>query len=114
MFLIRKYFLSILLICLSASFHPSYVLHSGLLFFGFSFYLILAREFKTLLKLLTYYIILISPITLYIFLNFLLIDKELIQMGQNILVERIPHHALIENWFSYKIFFNFNLFINNS
>ena len=111
LFLIRKYFLSILLICLSASFHPSYVLHSGLLFFGFSFYLVLAREFKTLLKLLIYYIILISPITLYIFLNFLLLDKELIQMGQNILVERIPHHALIENWFSYKDFFSILIYL---
>ena len=31
-----------------------------------------------------------------------LIDKQLILEGQNILLDRIPHHALINNWFSYK------------
>ena len=48
------------------------------------------------------YSILILPITVYIIYNFFLIDKQLIIEGQNILLERIPHHALIENWFSYK------------
>ena len=111
LFLIRKYFFAILLICISASFHPSYVLHSGLLAFGFCFYLLLVREFKSLLRLIIYYIILILPITLYIILNFLLLDKELIQIGQNILVERIPHHALIENWFSSKDFFSILIYL---
>ena len=111
LFLIRKYFFSIFLICLSASFHPSYILHSGLLSFGFCFYLLLEREFKPLIRLIIFYIILILPITLYIILNFLLLDKELIQMGQNILVERIPHHALIENWFSYKDFFSILIYL---
>ena len=111
LFLIRKYFFAIFFICLSASIHPSYVLHSGLLSFGFCFYLLLVREFKPLLKFIIYYIILILPITFYIILNFLLLDKELIQMGQNILVERIPHHALIENWFSYKDFFSILIYL---
>ena len=111
LFLIRKYFFAILFICLSASFHPSYVLHSGLLSFGFCFYLLLVKEFKLLLRLIIYYIILILPITLYIILNFLLLDKELIQMGQNILVERIPHHALIKNWFSSKDFFSILIYL---
>ena len=111
LFLIRKYFFAILLICLSASFHPSYVLHSGLLIFGFCCYFILVKEFKPLFRSIFYYIILILPITLYIILNFLLLDKELIQMGQNILVERIPHHALIENWFSSKDFFSILIYL---
>ena len=111
LFLIRKYFFAILIICLSASFHPSYVIHSGLLIFGFCCYFILVKEFKPLFRSIFYYIILILPITLYIILNFLLLDKELIQMGQNILVERIPHHALIENWFSSKDFFSILIYL---
>ena len=71
----------------------------------------LVKEFKPLLRSIFYYIILILPITLYIILNFLLLDKELIQMGQNILVERIPHHALIENWFSSKDFFSILIYL---
>ena len=102
LFLIRKYFFAIFLICLASSFHPTYVLHSGFLISGFIFYFYYTREFKLLIRLLIYYIVLILPITLYIIFNFLLIDKELVQIGQNILIERISHHALIDNWFSYK------------
>ena len=32
-------------------------------------------------------------------------------MGQHILVERIPHHALIENWFSSKDFFSILIYL---
>ncbi len=102
LYLIRKYFYAVLLICLSASFHPSYVIHSGFLLFGFFIYFFSIREYKLLFKTLVTYIIFILPITIYIILNFLLIDKELTLTGQNILLERIPHHALIANWFSYK------------
>ena len=102
LYLIRKYFYAVFLICLSASFHPSYVIHSGFLLFGFFIYFFSVREYKLLLKVLASYIILILPITIYIILNFLLIDKELSSTGKLILLERIPHHALIDNWFSYK------------
>ena len=102
LYLIRKYFYAVLLICLSASFHPSYVIHSGFLLFGFSIYFFSIREYKLLLKTVVTYTLLILPITIYIILNFLLIDKELTSVGQNILLGRIPHHALIDNWFSYK------------
>ena len=101
-FLIRKYFYAVFFICLSASFHPSYVIHSGFLLVGFFTYFFSVKEYKLLFKVLATYIILILPITIYIILNFLLIDKELTSAGKLILLERIPHHALIENWFSYK------------
>ena len=102
LYLTRRYFYAVLLICLSASFHPSYVIHSGFLLFGFFIYFFSIKEFKLLFKVLSAYIILILPITIYIILNFLLIDKDLSSAGQLILLERIPHHALISNWFSYK------------
>ena len=102
LYLIRRYFYAVLLICLSASFHPSYVIHSGFLLFGFFLYFFLNKEIKLLFKVLSAYVILILPITIYIILNFLLIDNDLSSAGQLILLERIPHHALISNWFSYK------------
>ena len=102
LYLTKRYFYAVLLICLSASFHPSYVIHSGFLLFGFFIYFFSIKEFKLLFKVLLAYIILILPITIYIILNFLIIDKDLSSAGQLILLERIPHHALISNWFSYK------------
>ena len=57
------------------------------------------------------YSILILPITIYVIQNFLLIEKEIILEGQIIYLDRIPHHALIDNWFSYKdIFSNYYIF----
>tara|TARA_B100000035_G_scaffold81037_1_gene67952 strand:- start:8592 stop:10061 length:1470 start_codon:yes stop_codon:yes gene_type:complete len=102
LFLIKKNFYATLFICLSASFHPSYVLHSGFLMIGILSYFFFQKEYKKLFKILISYSIFILPITLYIIYNFLLLDKEIITEGQNILLKRIPHHALIDNWFSYK------------
>jgi len=102
LYLIKRNFSAILFICLSASFHPSYVLHSGFLLIGIITYFVFQKDYKQTFKILILYSILILPITVYIIYNFFLIDKQLIIEGQNILLERIPHHALIENWFSYK------------
>ena len=46
-FLINKNFLSILLICISASFHPTYILHSGFLVLGFSMYFFYLKNTQT-------------------------------------------------------------------
>ena len=101
-FLIKKNLTAIIFISLGASFHPTYVLHSGFLVLGISAYFILENKYQEMFKVLFLYTILILPITLYIIYNFLLIDKQLILEGQNILLNRIPHHALIKNWFTYK------------
>ena len=42
------------------------------------------------------------PITIFVFFNFLNLDKETTILGQEILMKRIPHHADILYWFSYK------------
>lgn len=102
LYLIKKNSYSIFFICLSASFHPSYVLHSGFLIIGILGYFFFQKEYKKFLKILVLYSILILPITIYVIYNFLLLDNEIILKGQNILLDRIPHHASIENWFSYK------------
>ncbi len=101
-FLINKNFLSILLICISASFHPTYILHSGFLVLGFSMYFFLFKKYTDLLKILIYFSFLILPITIFVFFNFLNLDKEATILGQEILMNRIPHHADILYWFSYK------------
>ena len=49
-------------------------------------------------------IIMISPFVIF---NFLTIDKDLTITGQKILLERIPHHANIHEWLSYKDIFFF-------
>ena len=110
-FLIKKYFLCTLLVCLGASFHPTYVLHSGFLVLGVLSYLILSKNYQNFFKTLIIYSILILPITLFIIINFLTIDKNLIALGQEILLDRIPHHADIRYWLSYKDLFFFITYI---
>ena len=44
----------------------------------------------------------ILPITLFIIFNFLLIDKSSSLLGQQILLNRIPHHANIHHCATYK------------
>ena len=55
----------------------------------------------------------ILPITIYIIQNFLLLEKEIILEGQIIFLDRIPHHALIDNWFSYKDVFSLLLYFTS-
>ncbi len=101
-FLVDKIFFSVLFICLGASFHPTYVLHSGFLISGILAFYIVSKNYPFFLKTLVSYIILILPITIFIIINFMMIDKNLTQIGQNIMFDRIPHHANIHYWFSYK------------
>ena len=110
-FLIEKNFLSILFICLGASFHPTYVLHSGFLLLGILGYNFWSKKYLNCLKIGIIYSLLILPITLFIILNFFTIDKNLIVIGQEILLDRIPHHADIHNWLSYKDTFFFATYL---
>ena len=105
-FLIDKNYLSILFICLGASFHPTYVLHSGFLVLGILVYNLLSKKYLDCLKIILCYSLLILPITIFIILNFFTIDKNLILIGQEILLERIPHHANIYYWLTYKDIFS--------
>jgi len=101
-FLINKNFLCILFICLAASFHPTYILHSGFIFLAIIFYYFYEKKYFDCFKLSFLYAILILPIFIFIFYNFVLIDKNIVIVGQKILLNRIPHHANIHYWLSYK------------
>lgn len=102
LYLIRKYYLSILLVCLAASIHPTYIIHSGFLVTGYIIYFFLFKNYYNFLKIILLYTILILPITIYIILNFLFLEADVVSMGQSILMERIPHHANINNWINIK------------
>ena len=105
-FIIEKNFLSVVFVCLSASFHPTYVLHSGFLILGILGSYLIQKKYRNCLKIFLVYFILILPITLYIIFNFLMIDENLSLLGKKILLDRIPHHANINSWATYKdIFF---------
>ena len=101
-FLIDKYFLSILFICLGASFHPTYVLHSGFFISGILAFNFISKDYLRFFRNLFSYIFLIFPITIFIIINFMMIDKSLMTIGQNIMFDRISHHADIHQWLSYK------------
>ena len=101
-FLKKKNLFAVFFICLAATFHPTYTLHSGFLISGILIYLIFRKEFKEFFKVLIFYIILILPITIYVIYNFLLIESDILLEGQKILLNRIPHHANINHWFSNK------------
>jgi len=79
-------------------------LHSGFLVLGILGYNFWSKKYLNFFKILATYSILILPITIFIILNFFTIDKNLTLIGQKILLERIPHHANIHNWLSYKDF----------
>tara|TARA_B100001093_G_scaffold186766_1_gene179355 strand:- start:1910 stop:3388 length:1479 start_codon:yes stop_codon:yes gene_type:complete len=101
-FLKGKDLLSILFICLAASFHPTYVLHSGFLVLGILFSYLMSKKYSNLFKIIFTYICLILPITIYIIINFIFINKEITEIGKIIMYERISHHANIHQWLSYK------------
>ena len=103
-FLKNNNFLSILFICLAASFHPTYVLHSGFLVLGILTSYLISKNFTKFFKILLLYTCLIMPITIFIIINFMNIEKELVEIGQKIMFDRIPHHADIHYWLSYKDF----------
>ena len=116
LYLIKRIFLSIFFICLAASFHPTYILHTGFLILGFIAYTLISKKYLEFFKISIFYFILILPITLFIIFNFIIIEKDITIIGQEILLGRIPHHANIHYWFSYKDLFSlltyfFSLFL---
>jgi len=120
LFIIKRIFLSIFFISLAASFHPTYILHTGFLVFGFIIYSLISKKYLEFLKISFFYSIFILPITLFIIFNFMIIEKDTVIVGQQILLGRIPHHANIRYWFTYKdlislfvYFFSLYLIKNN-
>ena len=105
LFLKKKELWSIFFVCLTASFHPTYILHSGFFIAGILIPNLINKNYKNIIKIILSYTILILPITLFIILNFLLLDKEIITEGQQILMNRVKHHADIHHWLTIKILY---------
>ena len=103
-FLKDRIFLCIFLLCLAASFHPTYILHSGFIIIAMLIYFLYEKKFLKCIKVSILYTILILPIVTFVFLKFLMVEPNITIQGQKILLNRIPHHADIHSWLSYKDF----------
>jgi hypothetical protein len=110
-FLQKRYFLAILLSVISASIHPTYLLSAGSLVFSYiyvffnegkfeNFRLRFIKKSPFILGMIFFAIISISPILIYTISNFVSTPIESTQAARHILVTfRIPHHAIIIDWF---------------
>lgn len=101
LFLRGKRVLAIFCSSLSASIHPTYLLNVAVL--TLTYMIILLRERKDLKPTLSIgglALVLIIPISTYVYLSFKASSPELLSQAQGILVdERIPHHAKASHWF---------------
>lgn len=91
----------LLMIALAIYFHPTYLLAGMILVLAFMGNTYLER--KTLRLAFSYgllFLFLISPVLLYVFSLIGGESSEAVSQAQHILVSyRIPHHALIKDWF---------------
>tara|TARA_B100000795_G_C22800537_1_gene441669 strand:+ start:2133 stop:3626 length:1494 start_codon:yes stop_codon:yes gene_type:complete len=102
-FAYRKETLSIILVILSASIHPTYIIQAFFLICGYLIYLLIYKNYKTFFKVSLLSLILITPIILYLYAKLYINDLQINLEAQLIMAEkRIPHHAMVISWFSYK------------
>jgi len=95
--------LSVLSLCLAVYFHPTYLIHSIFFITGYSIYNLLYKNYKNLIKINIIFLLFILPVILFLYKNFIINENHINDIAQEILVEkRIPHHANIQYWFSYK------------
>ncbi len=102
LYLARRPYLAALAAAAAAIFHPTYALPAGLLTAGFlaALYLETRRVRQPLFTGLVALAV-VSPVLLYSFANFWGSSPQTSAQAQQILVEfRIPHHAVISQWFS--------------
>jgi hypothetical protein len=102
LFLNQKVYLSLFAIGIAVVFHPTYLLTSGILVFA---YLVSeykdSKNLKEVYKIALFALILVSPILIYVFQFFSGITSLASSQAQEILVNyRIPHHAIIGEWFN--------------
>ena len=103
-FYLNSYFvISILSLCVAVYFHPTYLIHSIFFISGYLIFFLRDENYKGFLKLSIIYILLIMPVIFFLYKNFVIDENQINELAQKILVEkRIPHHANITHWFSYK------------
>jgi hypothetical protein len=96
--------LSALFYCLLAAyFHPTYILQAAFLILTYQFILLKTKRLDYIFLLGLIALIAISPLLYSLYDSFGRLPPEVIKRSQEILVyERIPHHALVNEWFSSK------------
>ncbi len=101
LFVRRKPYLAILSAVIAASVHPTYLLSASVLTFTYMLILFLEdRSFLHSILLGIFALILVSPILYYVYSSFGGTSPVDTAQAREILVHyRIPHHAVISNWF---------------
>jgi hypothetical protein len=101
-FLTHKPYLAVLMASLAAVFHPTYLLSAAILVFSFILETLYEnRDLKRAFLLGIVALVFVAPIVLYVFSNFS--DLTAPNDAASILVNiRIPHHALIKEWFDFS------------
>ena len=103
LFFYNKYKLAILSCLISAYFHPTYVLHAGMLVFTYQVILAGRKNYKASIDIGVLALILVFPIIYFVYSNFGGQSDEISSIAQSILVlERIPHHALLSEFWRSK------------
>lgn len=113
LFLSEKIWPALLLLAVSVAFHPTYLLAAAMLTLGYIF--VLYREtgslrIPTTAGLMT--LSLVSPMVFYVFTSFAATPAEISRRSREILVEfRIPHHAVVADWFDWTTVVQIGLLI---
>lgn len=101
LFLRGKPYLAILSLIIASTVHPTYILSAGML--TLTYMLILFLEEKRPVRSIfvgIFALLLISPILYYVYTSFVGSTSDSAAQAQDILVTfRIPHHAVVSNWF---------------
>lgn len=105
-FLYEKEFVAILCAVLSATLHPTYVLHAAILTAAYMIVLLTERRTRKALAVGATAILLILPTILYVSIVLHPTSPAALSKAQTILVgTRIPHHAKVSAWMSRASYF---------
>ncbi|NPV42103.1 MAG: hypothetical protein HPY72_12280 [Anaerolineae bacterium] len=101
-FLSHKPYLAVLMASLAAVFHPTYLLSAAILVLSYLLETVYeSRDLKKAFLLGIAALVFVAPIVLYVFSNFSDLTRP--NDAASILVNvRIPHHALIREWFDFS------------
>lgn len=100
LYLDKKEIAAIIAVVIACSFHPTYLLSAAVLVAAMLLNTFIEeRDLAKTLKLGGIALVLVLPITMYVYLSFQGASANITQQSQDILIHyRIPHHAIISEW----------------
>ena len=105
-----KIFFSIFFLCIAVYFHPTYLIHSMFFVAGYLVHNFVIKKNIIFFKIILIYSCLILPVIFFLHHNFIINEANINLLAQKILIEeRIPHHAKISHWLSYKDFISIGI-----